>query len=59
MAMAYSIDGKLLVNKNLGIVHIGLNRIEIGEMFQNLTSGTYLFVLGTAEKSFVAKIVKQ
>ncbi len=59
MAMVYSIDGKLLVNKNLEIVHIGLNRIEIGEMFQNLTNGTYLFVLGTAEKTFVTKIVKQ
>ena len=57
-ANIYSIDGKLLVNKNLGNVYIGLNRIEIGELFQNLTNGTYLLVIRTPEKTFVAKIVK-
>ena len=57
-AMVYSIDGKLLVNKDLGTTQAGFNRIEIGEMFQHLTNGTYLFVVRTAEKTFVAKIVK-
>ena len=57
-AIVYSMDGKLLVNKDLGNAQVGLNRIEIGEMFQNLTNGTYLFVIRTAEKSFVAKIIK-
>lgn len=57
-AIVYSMDGKLLVNKDLGNTQVGLNRIEVGEMFQNLTKGTYLFVIRTAEKTFVAKIVK-
>ena len=57
-AMVYSMDGKLLVNKDLGTTQTGLNRIEIGEMFQHLTNGTYLFVVRTAGKTFVAKIVK-
>ena len=57
-AMVYSIDGKLLVNKDLGTTQTGLNRIEIGDMFQHLTNGTYLFVVRTAEKTFVAKIIK-
>ena len=57
-AMVYSMDGKLLVNKDLGNAQVGLNRIEIGEMFQNLSSGTYLFVVKTAENTLVAKIAK-
>ena len=55
----YAVDGKPLVVKNLGNTQAGLNRIEIGDMFQNLTQGTYLFVLTTPEQTFVAKIVKQ
>ena len=51
-------DGKLLVNKDLGNAQVGLNRIEIGEMFQALSSGTYLFVVKTTENTLVAKIVK-
>ena len=57
-AMVYSINGQLLVNKDLGVSQTGFNRIEVGEMFQNLTNGTYLFVIRTPEKTFVAKIVK-
>ena len=57
-AKVYSVDGKLLVDKNLGDAQIGLNHIEIGDLFQNLTSGTYLLVIKTPEKTFVAKIVK-
>ena len=57
-AMVYSLDGKLLVNKDLGNTQAVLNRIEIGEMFQNLSSGTYLFVVKMAENTLVAKIIK-
>lgn len=57
-AKVYSIEGKILVNKNLGYTQTGLNRIEIGDLFQNLTSGTYLLVIRTPEKTFVAKIIK-
>ncbi len=57
-AKVYSIEGKLLTNKNLGKTQIGLNRIEIGDLFQNLTSGTYLLVIRTPEIIFVTKIIK-
>ena len=57
-AYVYSLDGKLLANKNLGIVQKGINHIEIGEMFQNLPCGTYLFVVNNAGKTFATKIVK-
>ena len=58
-AKVCSIDGKLLVNKDLGKAQVGLNRIEIRDLFQHLTSGTYLLFIGMPEKPFVAKIVKQ
>jgi hypothetical protein len=54
----YSLDGKQLFNKNLGAIQKGINRIEIGEMFQNLSSGTYLFVVRTANKTFANKVIK-
>lgn len=54
----YSIDGKLLSNKNLGKTQIGLNRIEIGELFQSLSSGSYLLVVQAAGRTRVAKVVK-
>ena len=54
----YSIDGKLLFYKNLGKTQIGLNRIEIGDLFQNLTNGTYLLVIRTPEKTIATKIIK-
>ena len=57
-AKVYSIEGKLLTNKNLGKTQIGLNHIEIGDLFQILTSGTYLLVIRTPEKTFVTKIIK-
>ena len=57
-ANIYSMNGKLLVNKPLGYAQTGINRIEIGEMFENLTNGTYLLVIRTPKKTFVAKIVK-
>ena len=57
-AKVYSVDGKLLVNKNLGTSQIGLNRIEIGELFQGLSSGNYLLVFQAGGKTFDAKVVK-
>ena len=57
-AKVYSIEGKLITNKNLGETQIGLNRIEIGDLFQNLNNGTYLLVIRTPEKTFVTKIIK-
>lgn len=57
-AKVYSTEGKLLVNKNLGNTQIGLNHIEIGEMFSSLSFGTYLLIIRTPEKTFIAKIIK-
>ncbi len=57
-ANIYSLDGKLLVNKPLGYVQMGISRIEIGDMFQTLASGTYLFVVRNTEKSIATKVVK-
>lgn len=57
-AKVYSIDGKLLVNNDLGICQIGINHIALGEMFQSLTSGNYLLVIQTSDKIAVAKVVK-
>lgn len=57
-ANLYSLEGKLLANKNLGVVQKGINHIEIGEMFQNLSSGTYLFVVRNADKIFATKVIK-
>lgn len=54
----YSIDGKLLLDNNLGKTQIGLNRIAIGELFQCLSSGSYLLVVQVAGKTHVAKVVK-
>ena len=57
-ANIYSMNGKLLVNKPLGYAQTGINRIEIGEMFQQLASGTYLFVVRNAEKRMATKVIK-
>ena len=54
----YSIDGKLVSQKVVGSCQEGLNRIELGELFQHLSSGTYLLVVKTAEKAMVAKAIK-
>ena len=57
-AKVYSIEGKILVNKNLCNAQIGLNRIEIGELFQNLPSGLYLLVIQAEGRIHAAKVVK-
>lgn len=55
----YSVDGKLMLTKNLGNTQIGLNQIKIGELFQSLSSGNYLLVIQAGGKTFVAKVVKR
>lgn len=57
-ASLYAMDGKLVNNKVIGFCQKGLNRIELGELFQQLPSGTYLFVVKTAEKAMVTKAIK-
>ena len=57
IASVYSLEGKLLSDRNLGIVQKGINRIEIGEMFQNMASGTYLLVMQTPRTAYAAKVV--
>ena len=57
-ARIYSVDGKLLVNKDLGITHRGNNRFGIGEMFSMLPSGAYVLAFTVANKTFVTKVVK-
>ena len=58
LVSVYSLDGKLLVDKNFGCTQKGYNQMEIGEMFQNLSSGAYLFVVRVSGKAFVTKVVK-
>ena len=58
LASIYSMDGKLLVNKSLGCTPKGNHRFDIVEMFQNLSSGTYLFVVRASGKASVTKVVK-
>jgi hypothetical protein len=57
-ASLYAMDGKLVNNKVLGFCQKGPNRIELGELFQQLPSGAYLFVVKTAGKAMVAKAIK-
>ena len=57
-ASIYSIDGKLMSNKVIGFCPKGLNRIELGMLFQQLSSGTYLLVVKTAGKAMVTKAIK-
>lgn len=57
-ASLYSIEGRLLSSKDLGKLQAGYHRIEMGEMFQSLRSGTYLFVIGNGQKTFANKVVK-
>ena len=57
-ASLYAMDGKLVNNKVIGFCPKGLNRIELGEMFQQLPSGTYLLFIQTNGKTFTSKAVK-
>ena len=57
-AKVYSLEGKLLVDKNLDIACAGVNRFAIGDLFSTLSSGAYLLVFQTANQTFVAKVIK-
>ena len=57
-ARLFSIDGKLLSSKHLGRSQAGLNRIEIGELFQTLAKGSYVLVIQGGRKTFAAKVVR-
>ena len=57
-AKVYSIEGKLMVNKDLGILPAGSHRVPVGEMFLTLPHGTYLVVFNGQSKTMVAKVVR-
>ena len=57
-ASLYSSDGKLLKNRNLGNFQAGTQRIELGALFQTLPAGSYLLSVRSADRTFVAKLVK-
>ena len=57
-ANIYSIDGKRVSSKHFHQLQAGYNRIEIGTLFQSVPGGSYLLVIGSPEKTFVAKIIK-
>ena len=57
-AKVFSVEGKLLVNKDLGSFCAGNNRISIGELFQSLPQGSYLLVLNCNGKVFAAKVMR-
>lgn len=57
-AKIYSVDGKLLVNKNLGTKPAGNNRINVCNLFAFLPSGTYMLVFQADGQTSVAKVVK-
>lgn len=54
----YSMDGRLLCSKDLGTFQTGLQRIEIGAIFEDLARGTYLLVLKGSSQTLTAKVVK-
>jgi hypothetical protein len=53
----YSMDGKPMINKDLGTLPAGTQRIEIGGMFEGWAKGSYLMVVSNAERTLSAKIV--
>ena len=59
VAEVYSMNGQLLVSKNLGQAQTGLNRFAIGELFQNTAKGSYVFIIRTQERVFATKVIKQ
>lgn len=58
VANIYSIEGRLLKNKQLGRLQAGTNRIAIGEMFEGLTNGTYILILSTSNNTTTIKVIK-
>ncbi len=59
VAKTYSMDGKLLANKCFYINNPGTHRIEIGEMFEDLSQGMYLLVVESPTGIFGAKVLRQ
>ena len=57
-AMLVTTDGKLVQRKDWGHLPSGVSRIELGELFASLPSGTYLLVFHTSRQTFTAKVVK-
>ena len=58
-ARVVSMEGKMLVNKDLGMAPKGTYRFAIGEMFASLPAGYYLLILDdSTERPFVVKVVK-
>lgn len=57
-ASVYSLDGKLLNSKYMTNLGIGLNRIEVGELFQGLVKGTYLITFSIPRKTFTVKAMR-
>ena len=57
-ASVFSMDGKLLVSKELGHTQQGLNRFPIGDMFDTLPEGTYLVTFKTGKQYWIAKVIK-
>lgn len=58
IASVYSIEGRMLNNKHLGRLEAGINQIDIGSMFEGLTSGTYMLILSTNNKTTTVKVIK-
>lgn len=57
-ARVYTLDGKLCVDKHIGVSHSGTKRIAIGELFQPLKKGVYLLMIQGGKQSFSAKVIR-
>lgn len=58
MAKVYSMDGKLMVNKDFGYCQMGVSRFNIGKMFETLSNGTYLIAFTIGNQTFVEKVIR-
>lgn len=58
VASIYSIEGRMMGNRSLGRLQAGFNRIAIGEMFEGLAGGQYLFVIRVGNQTVAAKVIK-
>lgn len=54
----YALDGKLLVDQRTKMLHTGINRIELGTLFQPLAQGAYLLVVQNGSQCFSAKVIR-
>lgn len=57
-AYLYSLDGRLMVDENLGTFQKGINFIEISGLFQPLSSGIYLLTIQIAGNTYSTKVIK-